>query len=183
MSGAITITQSQAPALLVFHLNPEVPRARILAEAPTPATIAACLGLQAIPPGSAEVVRLGDIAALGLRTFLESGHDVRAEALGPGSEVLDTLQGHILIVHGRIAEQGAVTLHPGAELVPLGAYPLATAASARLQTPEPERTVTLPPPNTPTARQRGRATVVFLLLALVVATLVLVMFGVPLWPI
>lgn len=182
MTDPLFIPQSQTGTLWLFHLNPANPQARILAEAPTDATIAASLGLPSIPPGSAEVIRLADISALGLRGFLLSGHDVRADALGPGTESLDTLCGHVLIVPSRIAALGDVTLHPGPGLVPLGAFTQATAAPARLQTPEPERPGTQAHPSPQTPAPRTGAAAVVLVLALVAVALAFVLFGVVRWP-
>lgn len=182
MTAPLIITQSQAPALHLFHLNPAQAQARLLAEAPTPATIAAALGLQTLPPGGAEVIRLADIEALGLRSFLETGLDVRPEALAPLAHTFAALHGHVLIVHPRIASTGDVTLYPGPGLVPLGSVPQATAAPARLQTPEPARMGDhLTPQTSAPANPKGGAAVL-VLLVLIVALIAFVVLGVPLWP-
>jgi len=181
MTDPLIIPQSHTPALRLFHLDPTDPQARILAEAPTQAIIAASLGLPNIPPGSAEVVRLADISALGLRDFLVKAHDVTPEAVDP-EDTLDALDGHVLIVHPSIARNGAVTLHPGPGLHLLGAFATATPAPTPLHVPEPERPFAPGQTPIPTPAQRSGGGTVLLLLVLVVAVIVLGVLGVPLWP-
>lgn len=181
MTDPLFIPQSQSGSLRLFRIDPASAQARTLAEAPTPATIAASLGLARLPPGSAEVIRLADISAMGLRAFLIQGHDVMAGALGPGTEWLDALEGHVLIVQPSIAAMGAVTLRPGPGLSPLGVFAQGSAAPTPLSVPDPERPFAPGAPPSPTPKQRSGGAAI-LLLALVVIVVALGLFGVPLWP-
>ena len=179
MTEAVSIPQSETGILRLYRIDPAAPQARLLAEAPTSATIAAALGLPSIPPNSAEVIRLADVAALGLRGYLTQGYDVLPEAFGPGTESLDALEGHVLIVKSSIATMGAVTLRPGPGLSPLGAFQQGTAPPTPLHVPAPERPFApgqSPITPEPTSKMGKGGAVVLILLALVVLAFI-AMFG------
>ncbi len=182
MTDPLFIPQSAAAALRLFHIVPDYPLARTLTEAPNPATIAAALGLTALPPNGAEVIRLDDIAALGLRDFLIQGHDVLPQAMeGPDTAWLDALHGHILIVHARIAGAGDVTLRPGPGLRPLGTFAQGGPPPTPLHIPDAERPEATGLPAPRTTAQRGGGAAVLVLLAIVVALIALALFGLPRW--
>ncbi len=173
MTDMVSIPQSETGILRLFRIDPEGAQARMLVEAPTPATIAAALGLPSIPPNSAEVIRLADISALGLRDYLTQGYDVLPTAFGPGSESLDALGGYVLIVKSSVASMGAVVLRPGPGLSPLGAFKQGTASPTPLHVSEPDRP--FPPgqfpitPEPPSKLGRGGAVVLILVVLVVLA--------------
>ncbi len=179
----LVIRQSAPPALHLFRIDPGFAQARTLAEAPTPAILAAALGLPHLPPNSAEVIRLADVTALGLRDFLVQGHDVQPGVLGPQTDWLDALDGHILVLHPSLTHAGDVTLYPCPGLSLLGAFALAAPAPTPLHLPEAERPVTMgAPPSTPAMPAAKGSAMLIILLALIAALIALGLRFVIGWP-
>lgn len=172
MTDPLFMPQSQSPRLALFHLDPTQPQPRLLAEAPTPAIIAAALGLPALPPGSAEVIRLADVAALGLREYLTQAHDVMPDATEADRPALDALEGHVLIVRPTVAQDGAVTLHPAPGLRLQGVWPVGTPMQTPLHLPDAPRSADKRHATaTPLRRGSGRAVLVLLVVVAIVVVL------------
>ena len=175
----LTIPHGQRGILRLFSYDishPEIARTVQDPDAPTEAELARLFGRDKVIAGSIEVVRLADVASLGLRDFLIEGHDVLPEALAAHSDVLDRLTGHVLIVHPSIAAHGAVDLRhtvPGVAYV--GAFALGLPAPPPLALPEHEKPVALGGAPAPRPKQGSGALVGVLLLALVVFVMVFVL--------
>lgn len=175
MSDPLNIPQGEQGVLRLFTLDPaqiNLGTAILDPTAPTEAELAALLGTATLPPLSVEVVRLSDVAALGLRDFLIEGHDVLPEALGPAVDWLDRLTGFVLIVHPTIAADGAVQLerlHTGVAFA--GAFPTGRAPPASLSLPEAEKPVTLVGPASPLGK-RGAGSAALVVLVIVMILLV-----------
>lgn len=177
----IGLKMGERGKLRLFTLDEESPDLRLIApdlRKAADVTIAQLLGLPTLPPNSAEIIRIDDVSALGLRDFLIEGHDVLPEALGPDFDWLDKLKGHVLLVHSAMSADGDVTLHPAPGVGFVGVFPLATAPLAPIHIPAKERPETLGGVAQPPARSAKGGGAILLLLALL-AAIGLLLFGVP----
>lgn len=188
MAEVLSIPKGEWGVLRVFAVDPH--RADLSTwvrdlDAPMDVELAHVLGQNDIPPQSVELLRLSDVAALGLRDFLIEGHDVRPEALDERFSWLDQLTGYVLIVHPAIAADGPVTFRDLPEGVSfVGAFAQAQAAPPPLSLPEPEKPQTLSGPAAPPGKKgAGTAAVLALFMVLLLVLVVLVfVLGVPIWP-
>jgi hypothetical protein len=178
--ATLIVPQSETATLRLFRIDPSDPKARLLAEAPTSATIAASLGLSSIPPSSAEVVRLADISVLGLRNYLTQGYDVLPDSFATDTDI-DSLSGHVLIVQSSVAAGGAVTLRPGPSLQLVGIFAQGRAAPTPLNVPEPEQDMSPGQAPAPMAPQRSGGIAVLAVLLFVVAVIGFALSGYAPW--
>jgi hypothetical protein len=185
MAEGLRVPKGEWGVLRVFAVDPH--RADLSTwvrdlDAPMDAELAPVLGQSDIPPQCVELLRLSDVAALGLRDFLIEGHDVRPEALDERFSWLDQLTGFVLIVHPAIATVGPVNFHDLPEGVSfVGAFAQVQAAPPPLSLPEPEKPQTLSGPAAPPGK-KGAGTAAVLALFIVLLLLMVFVLGVPIWP-
>lgn len=158
-------------------------QADLLALLPDPPTRragnpAALLGVDTLPQGSADLIRIDDISALGLCDFLIEGHDVIPDSLDEDAGWLDALRGHVLLVHASVAQTADITLRPRLGVTLAGTFPIAAAPLAPIQIPGADSTETLGGVVAPSGPHSGKGGAVVVLILVAVVALVLLLLGV-----
>jgi hypothetical protein len=133
--------------------------------------VAAALGVAAVDPQWVTLVPIADVRAIGLATYLRSGHDIPDDQLAAQSAVLGRAAGHILLVMSPAFDGRAETLSPDPCLIPLAHF-----TRHRNPMPKPPPTPApkpMPPPTDPAPIRRGLSPVVIGALVVVAALIVL----------
>ncbi len=116
MSDLFTIPAQETGVLRLFSLDMPREQIRFLNEA---GALDDVLGVSGLDTDHVEIFPVSDLEDLGLRGYLTEGHAVPEDQLGAG---LADVTGHVLLLHSRAFAGRAMTLKPGAALVPIGVY-------------------------------------------------------------
>ena len=184
----MTDTPNEVPAfehgrLRLYALDSDSPDGRALIDAhraePRDAGAAMqALGAERVDPYWLDLVKLRDIAEIGLKGYLKQGYDVPADQLDTAD--LSTTAGHVLIVPSRAFSDEAQSLTPVAALMPLASFDLGVDVGALrpitpVETAPPDRPPSEQPAGPPAGRglRAGGILILLLIAAAFVALVVL----------
>ncbi|MEX0338073.1 MAG: hypothetical protein AB3N11_03440 [Arenibacterium sp.] len=107
---ALRVRPNERRVVRVFAL--EVPPEQIRFMRDESGALADMLGLTSVDLDHVDLIRLSDLDELGLLGYLVEGCDVKEDEVEPSTEILDALQGHVLVVLSRAFGGKAAMLAP-----------------------------------------------------------------------
>ena len=174
MQGVIHIPAGERGVIRLFALDMRPEQAAFLKE---PGALAQVLGIEALDMDQVEIFPVTDLEDIGLAGYLTEGCGVPRAQVEEDREMLQALEGHVLLIRSRAFDGQAVRLTPAEQIVLKGTYgerqtnwsaPPATAESAK-----PYSAPKLPPREARSQARRIGAT----LFAIVMTLIALLIWG------
>lgn len=166
----LSVPPLEAGVIRVFSLAEGDPAlAAILPPHPLDAGhLAPLLGVASLRDGDAERVDLRDLGDYTLSEFLRIGHDIRSEELAPVAAELDTLEGHVILLHSAAFAGQAASLAPHPALRLVASLHRRAAPATPLSLPATERPEILTPPPALATKGKGGVWLAAVILGLIV---------------
>lgn len=176
MAQSVHIPEREHDVIRLFALNLSEDEAQALNE--NPARIAAMLGLVAVDDQFLEVLKVSDVADIGLAAYLQEGYDIPSNVMAKDSAKLAQLSGHVLVLLSSAVPARPAALTLTQDLTLIGSYAATEVDWSADPTERPESATPYSAPEaarkTPSdAAMSGRiATLALLVLALLVVVMV-----------
>ncbi|WP_264211024.1 hypothetical protein [Leisingera thetidis] len=137
MTGAIHIPAGERGVIRLFALDMRPEQAAFLKE---PGALAQVLGIEALDMEQVEIFPVSDLEDIGLTGYLTDGCGVPRAQVEEDRGMLETLEGHVLLIRSRAFSDAETRLTPADQITLAGTYgerqtdwsaPPATADSAK----------------------------------------------------
>ncbi|MBY6067503.1 hypothetical protein KUW17_12175 [Leisingera aquaemixtae] len=119
MTGAIHIPAGERGVIRLFALDMRPEQAAFLKE---PGALAQVLGIEALDMDQVEVFPVSDLEDIGLTGYLTEGCGVPRAQVEEDREMLQALEGHVLLIRSRAFGGDETRLTPAAQIVLKGTY-------------------------------------------------------------
>lgn len=119
MAEVIHIPAGERGHIRVFSLAMRPEQARFLRE---PGALAQVLGIEEIDLNHVEIFPLSDLEELGLGGYLTEGCGIPAKDVAADREVLDRLEGHVLLLRSRALQGAETRLTPAEQIRHIATY-------------------------------------------------------------
>ncbi|MBQ4826995.1 hypothetical protein J4729_20965 [Leisingera sp. HS039] len=137
MEGVIHIPAGERGVIRLFALDMRPEQAAFLKE---PGALAQVLGIKVLDMDQVEIFPVSDLEDIGLTGYLNEGCGVPRTQVEEDREMLDALDGHVLLIRSRAFDGAETRLTPAEQIILTGTYgerqtnwsaPPATAESAK----------------------------------------------------
>ena len=116
----LEVTPGERRVVRLFHLDLSAEHIRFLKQ--EPGALADALGVPALDPGHAEILKIADLDQLGLATYLTEGAGVPEAEIAADRARLEALDGHVLVLFTRALQGWTGTLTPRDGIVSVASY-------------------------------------------------------------